>query len=474
MNEYPEIIYLKNKSREPVWEAFNSSYKEAVDAVQKEHTEEDITLNVEYSVPVLAKFEENLKSITGGRARDFIEYHMDILRSSYPELMHFPQEIVWSIMRSKYLLKNNILEFRERDHIVSFPTWYFNMFNIAALKFLDNPSLFDSHLTISEKMINIGHAKKIIDSSVEEALYTSMDWGRLFECKIGLVCMSNMPHTSVKPVAPTPPPSAPSTPSATYNNNNNHLGSRPYSSSQTPQLEFGSPQVRKSSTFNNHNNNQNHNNSYSPPPPPPSAAINREIQDKFNDYEKMINDIKYQNKNVHEECDRLRRMVDQVVRKNNDLIASSNVFNNTRNNYSNNNNNNQHDENNNDHNSYPLPTPSKISPPVSLTIQQPLPPPSSQPLVHRSAPPPLPVFEDRKSTLNPPMLMSKTFLPAPSVQPPPPLLSTMASTKPFNFPDPINEEISLPVRATPTPISDFEQEYESIKSNQGYEKPLPK
>lgn len=189
-----EIIYLQSKSRELFWRVFQSVYNDGVKIVQ-DNENVDIMDIPDFSIPVLREFERILRSISNNKMMDFIDSHMDTLLKMHPELQPFPQEIAWGYIRSKYAAKNNIVTFNEKDHIVPFNIWYYNTFQCITLKLLDNPSLYDEYLVVSEKVLNIEKTKEIIDKAIIEGIYLSIHWPRVFECKTGTFTF-------------TPPPSA--------------------------------------------------------------------------------------------------------------------------------------------------------------------------------------------------------------------------------------------------------------------------
>ena len=231
-----EISHLQTKSREVIWSAIANLYNEAIEMVPRElqeegpHDDEEIRKQMEArrNIKTLSLFEDLLIALMNLKSRDFTDYYLKEYLRIQPELENFPQEIIWSLVRTRYAAKNNLLAFREKNFLVPFRVWWENTLQIVGSQFAVRPALFDNFVMPSEKMKNNYIAKRIIDKAIKDGIYASIPWAKVFACKSGLVNLEEMDHqpiggaryrgssggaTGFPPAAPAPAAAPPPTPS---------------------------------------------------------------------------------------------------------------------------------------------------------------------------------------------------------------------------------------------------------------------
>jgi hypothetical protein len=264
MSSEGEIYYLKTKSRDLIWQAFNNLFMDSMEFVrvnasrqenreisQKEmeyFSDDSRQENNKYILHVFKRFEDNLEAIISGSCDYFFENNLSILKNSCKELIEFPQEIAWSYIRNRYDEKKNLIGFKENDHLVTFTSWFNNTMKIATLRFMDDPSLFDFYVMPSIKMKNTVKAKELIESSIVEGIYASFDWSKIFKSKPGLISLPGGTPGGAPPFNPpfssqsfNPPPSSQSFNPSSQSFNPSSQSFNPSSQSFNPSSQSFNP-----------------------------------------------------------------------------------------------------------------------------------------------------------------------------------------------------------------------------------------
>lgn len=217
-----ELRALQLKSCDIFWQAFDASFDDAVRKAEEPYQQlmtaaatagEKVRPNAKELLTMQA-FEENLKLFTNSVnsagyvvPNHFIDHYFGYFCSESSKLTGLPQEIGWIYVRSKYAQKGNLLEFLETDYTIDCRTWFYNTFQLAALKILDNPTLFDKSGPKMEIMRNIEETKRrVIEPSIFDGICMSLDWTKILQIPTGLISLPRGHPSALRlPQQPLPP-----------------------------------------------------------------------------------------------------------------------------------------------------------------------------------------------------------------------------------------------------------------------------
>lgn len=237
MSSCPEISYLQTNIRNAIWFAYKYSWNEACQMVKKD-LGDDVEKGI-LEIRTLEVFNKNLEDFSAGNNKMYVDYFMNDIKEKFPLTTTVYQSAIWTITRKKYKEKNNLLTFREEDHVVSFRQWFHRLFEITSIKFLDNPILFDEFRDPQQQMSNTEKAKKIVDKAIIESIHACIKWDYISKAENGLLSLSMPAHTHA-PKSSTVKGSNDINPNNNNNNFNYGAGASHTRSSGDNLLSFGS------------------------------------------------------------------------------------------------------------------------------------------------------------------------------------------------------------------------------------------